>query len=436
VTPLAPQDRFAAARSVADATLYEGYVLYPYRASSAKNRVRWQFGVLAPPAVAGADASERSSCRTECLLVTDTAGEAKVSVRVRFLQVQHRAVEAWRDGRYVPVERLESDGQVHVEWDEAVERTVELAGLAVCDLAGAGVEQPVEFCADEDTETLSGGRVVRRRQALQAVVRVTALQSGPALKVTVEVDNTTSWAPTAGFTRDEMTRHAMVALHVMLAAEGGRFVSCIDPPPPLVGPARSCDNVGLFPVLIGSDDVVLASPIILYDHPEVAPESPGDLYDSTEIDEILALRVVTLTEEEKAEARATDPRSAAVVDRCDAMEPEAWSRLHGAVRSLRPAGAEPWWDPGVDVEVDPMSDTVVVAGEEIGRGSRVTLRPCRRADAHDLFISGLGATVAGVFRDAEGDVHVAVSLDDDPATEELRWQGRYLYFHPEEVVPR
>ncbi len=79
---------------------------------------------------------------------------------------------------------------------------------------------------------------------------------------------------------------------------------------------------------------MLSSPIVLYDHPEVAPESPGDLYDGTEIDEILALRVLTLTDEERSEARGTDPRAAAIIDRVDGFAPEIWDRLHGAVRSL------------------------------------------------------------------------------------------------------
>ena len=116
-------------------------------------------------------------------------------------------------------------------------------------------------------------------------------------------------------------------------------------------------------------DVMLSSPIILYDHPGVAPESPGDFCDATEIDEILALRVLTLTDEEKAEARGTDPRAAAIIDRCDDMPPEIWARLHGAVRSLRPIvptavdtvtppspmcrGGSPGWTPSFDPSPTP-----------------------------------------------------------------------------------
>ncbi len=85
--------------------------------------------------------------------------------------------------------------------------------------------------------------------------------------------------------------------------------------------------------------------------------------------------------------------------------------------------------------MDPGADTITVAGVEVGAGSHVRLRPSRRADAHDLFLAGCAATVAGVFRDVDGNDHVAVTVDDDPATEALAWQGRYLYFHPDEVEP-
>ena len=232
----------------------------------------------------------------------------------------------------------------------------------------------------------------------------------------------------------------------MLAVDDGAFVSLLDPPQDARQAIAGCVNDGTFPVLIGSGDVMLSSPIILYDQPEVAPESPGDLYDATEIDEILALRVLTLTDDEKAEARGTDPRAAAIIDRCDGMSPELWSRLHGAIRPVRPAAepdprpepepeALPWWDPGVDGAVDPWTDSLWIGGEMVTKGTAVRLRPSRRADAHDLFLAGLDATVAGIFRDVDGNDHVAVTIDSDPATEALAWQGRYLYFHPDELEP-
>jgi hypothetical protein len=182
----------------------------------------------------------------------------------------------------------------------------------------------------------------------------------------------------------------------------------------------------------------------------VAPESAGDFCDATEIDEILALRVLTLTDDEKAEARGTDPRAAAIVDRCDDMPPEMGERRRGAIRSLQPVavtapedpeeaanpddpGSVPWWDPGSDASVDPWTDSIVIGGAVVAAGTRVRLHPSRRADAHDLFYAGRLAVVKGVFRDVDGDQHVAVALDDDLVAQELEWQGRYLYFHPDEV---
>src|ERR1700679_426411 len=95
------------ARNVADAVLYEGYLLYPYRATSSKNQVRWQFGVLGPPAAAGAGVGEESSMRTECLV--RPRAMAALRVHLRFLQLQARLVEQ-ADSRsatgFTPVDQL------------------------------------------------------------------------------------------------------------------------------------------------------------------------------------------------------------------------------------------------------------------------------------------------------------------------------------------
>ena len=214
-------------------------------------------------------------------------------------------------------------------------------------------------------------------------------------------------------------------------------------------------NLHTFPVLAGENggrDVVLSSPIIMYDHPGVAPESPGDLHDACEIDEILTLRTMTLTDEEKREARATDPRAKAIVDRADVMPEEVFARLHGAVRSLRPvpddgveAPADPpappdraprWWDPGADDALSPGSDAVVVDGVRVARGSRVRLRPrTGGTDAHDMFLQGRTARVEAVLLDVDDERHVAVVLDDDPGADLHEWYGRYHYFAPAELTP-
>jgi hypothetical protein len=191
--------------------------------------------------------------------------------------------------------------------------------------------------------------------------------------------------------------------------------------------------------------VVLVSPIILYDHPEIAEQSEGALYDSTEIDEILTLRVMTMTDEEKAQARATDPLAAQIIDRCDSMSPEAMLNLHGVLRSPhqgQAAGLIPeipdgvdWWDPMADEAVRPDIDAVLVNGERVTRGSRVVLRPSRRADAQDIFFAGMVARVTSVHEDVDGQQHVGVVLEEDPAADLHEWYGRYLYFAPDEVEP-
>lgn len=456
-------DRFAAARAIADAVLYEGYVLYPYRATSQKNQLRWQFGVLVPRSYAEADGSERSSSRTECLVAPapsedGTIGDAVgLRVRLRCLQVQHRAVEACdAGGRYVPAASLEVDGRVHVEWDEARERTVDLPVLGLPDLEGGPHEELFVLEGGVDVEALDGpggvvaGRLIRHRREVRGMVRVEAERRpewGGMVKVAVTVENRTEWADPA-CRRDDVMAGSLVAVHTMMAVDGGLFVSLLDPPVAASLAVSECRNDGTFPVLVGAGDLMLSSPIILYDFPSVAPESPGDLYDGTEIDEILALRVLTLTDGEKAEARGTDRRAAAVIDRCDDMPPEMWERLHGAVRSPGPAvlagtpdasfpvaTAAGWWDPEAEAAADPWTDTVLIAGTEVGKGSPVRLAPSHRADAQDVFLRGMTATVAGIFKDVEGCSHVAVTVDDDPATVELTWQGRYLFFHPDEIEP-
>ncbi|MGW3267800.1 hypothetical protein [Streptomyces sp. NPDC001056] len=464
--------------AVADAVLYEGYLLYPYRRSSAKNRVRWQFGVLLPrtwverdgPVAPGVSGSADSWYqRTECL-VRALRDDAVVRLRVRYLQMQHKQVEA-ADG--TPVESLRTaDGTTHLSFDEAIAReaglTVPLADLLDGDRSVA-VGAPGG--AEDEPLPANGGRIVRRHRELRATTTVAAEPLAPGLyRLRVRTENTGAPGdPEAS--RNEALRDALIATHTLVGGEGVEFVSLIDPPSGLAEQARDCRNAFTFPVLGGAPPraaggdggtgpVMLSAPIILSDHPQVAPESPGDLHDAAEIDEILTLRTMLLTDEEKAEARATDPRAARIIDRVDTMPREVYERLHGAIRSLAPAGpsgrtpAGPsetapgggpgarsperpaWWREDGDEGLSPTTDTVLVAGVPVGAGSPVLLRPhLRGADAQDMFLAGRSATVAGVFHDVDGGVRLAVTVDDDPAAELHGWYGRFHYFRPDEVEP-
>lgn len=428
-----------AARRLADTVLYEGYVLYPYRASAAKNRVRFQWGVLMPPGAVTADPSERGSHRVALLL--DGRSES-VEISVRFLQLQRRRVV---DAAGRPLDRLETATATYLPWDEAREQEFRLTARLP-----DGLDTVLGVSGGTETESVPGGRLVRVREPLALRVQVRVEQPATPYGVRVlriEVVNVTEAAGEAPGGRDDWLPHALLAHHLLVATASGRFLSLLEPPEWARGLADGLAGAqdGLFPVLVDPEDrVLLCSPIILYDHARLAPESATGFFDSLEIDELLSLRTLTLTDEERREVRGTDPRGAALLGEVDAMPEELWERLHGTVRYLAgmtraadPAPAQaPWWDPAAEGEVDPETATVLVHGREIGRGSHVLLRPgARRADAHDLFLAGRPATVAAVLEDVDGGRHLAVTVDDDPGADLKTAHGRYLYFAPDEVEP-
>ena len=446
-----------AVRRIADAVLYEGYILYPYRASAQKNRSRWQFGVVMPAGYTAVDPSESAFTQTECVL--EHSGQPTVQVILRFLQVQRRSVER----------------SPAAAWDEAVEREIEFT-VGSAELLGEGHVEDFIVAGGEDREPLAeSGFAIRRREPLAGAVSVLATPvPGPwrAVRLRIRVENRTTADPVPQL-REEALPRALVAAHMIISVSGGEFISMTDPPIWAQPAVAECENVGGWPVLgdpDGGRQVMLSAPIILYDNPELAPESPGELYDGTEIDEILTLRTLALSDEEKLEARATDPRAAALIDRVESMDAPTMARLHGTIRSPRSAAsgggrgaasgggrsaasgggpgaasgdpeaqpdpAVPWWDPDVDASVSPDTDTVTIGGRPVARGSRVRLRPgARRADAQDMFLAGRIAEVQAVLYDVEDKPYLAVSLADHP-DEDLRIaHGRFLYFTVDEVEP-
>jgi hypothetical protein len=446
---------FEQARKVADAVLYEGYVLYPYRASSRKNQIRWQFGVLAPRGWCEAGGPEHWWMQTESLV--ELRQGSKLAGKVRFLQVQQRRVEQALDFSgegFSPVESIEVDGRLWTTWDEGAEQEVDFVVQTPGDGRDLEAVIPFEFAGTRWVEPIaqssggSAGRLVRERQPLAGVLRLQAQPLNgdrPLLQIRILVENITPCTSGVG-ERDQALRSSFVGVHTLLSVQGGEFLSLLDPPEWAKSAAASCQNVRTWPVLVGEQGdrrVMLSSPIILYDYPSVAPESAGDLYDCTEIDEILTLRTMALTEAEKQEARATDPRAAAIIDRVDTLPPQMMEKLHGTIRYLREQGRSepgsaqpPWWDPASDRSVSPETDSIQIGGVRVYKGSRVLLRPgVRRADAQDMFLNDRIAIVQGVFFDVEGKNYLAVTLEEDPNAELFQSHGRYLYFQPDEVVP-
>ncbi|MDN5914935.1 MAG: hypothetical protein L0I76_07480 [Pseudonocardia sp.] len=475
--------------AVADAVLFEGYLLYPYRASAQKNQVRWQWGVLVPQGY-GADSGETSTQRVECLLETRRP-DAEIHLRVRFLHLEQRALTD-PDGRAVAT--LDVGGTRHLSFDEGV--TAQVDAVLGLPAVRFGATVPITVPGAHTAEDLThpdgspAGRVVRTRAPLSGSVTVRAGEvPGPydVLRLEIGVRNDAVAAPDGS--RDDALRTAMIGTHTMLAVSPGAFLSPTDPPQWATPLVAECAHEHAWPVLAGPperSDLLLCTPIIVADHPELAPESSVNLYDGTENDEILTVRTMVLTDAEKAEARATDPRAAELIDAVEALPPEMLERLHGAIRSLRgPGGATaddgvptfttpsgppssvPWWDPAADSSVDPETDAVLVDGVPVSRGSVVVLRPGgtersargtsigtersargtsigteRSArgtsigtDAQDRFLYGMRATVQAVVHDVDGGVHVAVSVDGDPAAEMQLAHGRFRYFRPDELEP-
>jgi hypothetical protein len=346
---------FAAVESIVRAVLYEGYLLYPYRTSALKNRQRWLFGRLLPREYAlSQDGSEPWQMRIEFLV--EGSGWTSIESRLRFLQLLRR----------------EQDSESGAE-SKTVERQVSQA----CTM-----------------EQILDRPLVRRFEfdaRLEGTLQIEAAECRPGLfKLMITAENLT---PTAvGQDLDRVLEHALLSTLTVLRFQDGRAISLTDPPPQYRNLAQSCQNIGVWPVLVGppTGSMILAAPIILGDYPQVAPESPGDSFDGTEIDELLALRIQTLTDAEKRAMLDAGEHTQGVLERAERLTEDQRLNLHGR---LRMGNAQPC---------------------TFQAGDRVRLRPRRGADAMDIVLSGGEATIVAVELDLENRVHLAVVMDDDP----------------------
>jgi hydrogenase maturation protease len=349
--------------AIAHAVLYEGYMLYPYRPSSVKNRQRFNFGVLYPKSYSEAQiGSDAWSMQTEALV--EGGPLASIEIRVRFLKLVARSVQrlvqsgAGTDGgpAFVLVSSLEVDGKVFTPWQEAIECEVKVPAFSLDALTTTPARWEFAFPAKNEPELVRDassrlvGMIGRNQESVHGTVEIKAERAADGVfKVQVWVKNQTSFSPAPDSTertdeansngRDPALMRSLVSAHILLGAIDGQFVSLLEPPESLRDLAATCQNIGAWPVLVGAEgerDTMLASPIILYDYPQIAPESPGDLFDGTEIDEILALRILTMTEDEKNEMRNTDDRARKMLERTESLPMEHLMKLHGTLRDLRP----------------------------------------------------------------------------------------------------
>jgi len=347
---------FEGAEKIAAAILYEGYILYPYRPTAIKNRQRWNFGTLYPRVYAEAQRpQEPFRLIAECLAVVDA--KASLDVRISFLQL-------------VPTQTMDKLTDPSLAWDEAVERTSEHANLRINDLIvspvsfaieieTAGPSTPLRSGRDDNSvagsnilaESLAGttelssrpersgveGSAVQQTLQIDMSIGAEMLQDGTC-KLRLELQNTTPLPSGAEAKRDQALPLSFVSAHLLLGITGGEFVSLLDPAPAYREAVAACCNTGVFPVLVGDEpdrSMMFCSPIILYDYPKIAPESEGDFFDGTEMDEMLTLRVLTLTDAEKQEMRSGDPRARKILERTEALTSEAMLKAHGVIRGLR-----------------------------------------------------------------------------------------------------
>jgi hypothetical protein len=337
---------------VAKAVLYEGYMLYPYRPSALKNRQRFNFGVLAPQDYCAASASgETSSFHAQFLLCAELNSE--LDIHVRFLHLASRDVGQFLSPvatfsktnlpEYGLVPSLETQGQLFQTWQEATEREFSVRS-SLQQLISAPLQRPFLFSGGEEIVPLGGaetgfvGILVRRQESVAGEVRVSAEQvANGLLKLTLTVTNLSQLADAGNSDRDAALLYSLVSSHAILHCADGNFVSLLEPPDDLQQVVTACQNRGVWPVLVGEDGdthTLLASPIILYDYPQVAPESPGDLFDGGEIDEILSLRIMTMTDEEKREMRQSDERARQILERTENLPEEHLRKLHGVLRGF------------------------------------------------------------------------------------------------------
>jgi len=439
-------------KAIANAVLYEGYILYPYRPSSIKNRQRWTFGGVFPKAFD--QQGDASLMETQVLLRGKE--QTAFSVHFRFLQIINREI-----GRFVTpaqelpeqeepaltlVPNLNVDGRELLAWEEAMEREVALGPLRPIDLEKLTSVTPFRFEGARDFEPVRArdGRIVaaliRTSHTIDGVVEAKAQRLAPDLwKLAIRIENVT---PLCGSDRQDRAAaqlRAFASTHAILTAEGGAFVSLLDPPDELREAAAQCRNVGAFPVLVGDKDnsAMLSSPIILYDHPAIAPESPGDLFDGTEIDEILTLRILAMTDAEKHEMASVDARARALLERTHALTAEDMARLHGVMRDGQ-SQASPI-DPPMTPQgrEKPRLVSLLESGGNLCVGERVRLRPKSGGDIMDLALRDKVAIVEAIERDFEDRIHVAVTLLDDPGRDlgAAGFPGHRFYFSQEEIEP-
>jgi hypothetical protein len=443
----------ASVDKIVNALLYEGYILYPYRASSRKNRQRFTFGRVYPQAYSLAEnGAEPFAMQTECLIRCKN-GTPALEIDVRFLHLMAREVGKESKPRrespgviepetFEMVQELRVDDRLHQTWQEAVERVFTVSRQPLNLLSGQAQDFPFCFPASlilepiQDRLGRTAGFIRRRQEQLEGVCQVTVVSvDAETFKITARVANETPVEQTDLPNQEAIIMRTFASTHTILRVTGGEFVSLLDPPAVCREAAAACINIGTWPVLVGDKekgevDTMLSSPIILYDYPEIAPESPGELCDGTEIDEILTLRVLTMTDEEKLEMSQIDERARKILERTETLAKDDLIKMHGAFREMS-SFEDDFFNTNTRLQ------NVIVDGVELKRGDKVHIRPRNRADVIDIALEGKTAVIESIEQDAENRIYVALVLEEDPGKDLglLRQPGHRFFYGLNEIEP-
>ena len=438
---------------IVNALLYEGYILYPYRASSRKNRQRFTFGRVYPHAYSLAEnGAEPFAMQTECLFRCHH-GTPALEIDLRFLHLMARDVGRDSTSRgespaviepeaFEQVPELRIDDRLYLTWQEAVERVFTVPRLPLNVLSGRSLDFPFCFPATlvlepvQDQGGRTAGFIRRRQERLEGVCQVTVISvDAETFKITARVVNETPVKETDLRNQEAIILRTFASTHTILRVTGGEFVSLLDPPAVYREAAAACINIGTWPVLVGEKekgevDTMLSSPIILYDYPEIAPESPGELCDGTEIDEILTLRVLTMTDEEKLEMSQIDERARKILERTEDLAKDDLIKLHGAFREIS-CSEEDFFNANTRLQ------NVIVDGIDLKIGDRVRIRPRNRADVIDIALQGKAAVIESIEQDAENRIYLALVLEEDPGKDLglLRQPGHRFFYGLNEIEP-
>lgn len=427
---------------IAGTVLYEGYLLWPYRRSAIKNQKRWTFGGVYPRTFSeNARNGDPWQMQTQCLVA---GHDPSIAVKVKFLQAVDRKIARRNQERGLDfVDALQVGSEHYLAWEEARERELKVDFIKLSHLALPKRVELLIPCGREQQEVLSpdgesAGALIYAWQSLQGGVEIGAetVQEN-VYRVTIRITNVTPWS---GQDREKALKQALLSTHTILQVEDGEFISLTDPPDSLEEEAKDCQNLHTWPVLAGKSGekrYLLSSPIILPDYPQVAPESPIVLFDSTEVDQLLFLNILALTDEEKQEIRATDPRAREILEKTESLAMDDFMQLHGTIREFRTLREQPGLPTVFESLEAAVPASVIMDGLEIRKGSKVQLTPRPGGDIWDIALAGKVAFVEAIEQDFDGRIHLAVTLEDDPGRDlgEARLIGHRFFFSPEEVKP-